>query len=113
MICDCANDAGAGAGAATAASGLRARRRAVALVLLGCGLAGGCASDYRLEDPELGSAVRHQIAIQTAEPERGAPGLWGQKAETALKAYREDAGDLGRIDERSLGESVTGGGGGG
>ncbi len=64
---------------------------------LGVGLAmlvlAGCASDDSRNDYRFGGAVRHQIAIQTANPGASAYGLDGIKAAGALSAYQKDQGD--------------------
>ncbi len=64
---------------------------------LGTGLAllflAGCASDDPRDDYRFGGAVRHQIAIQTANPGASAYGLDGVKAAGALSAYQKDQGD--------------------
>ena len=64
---------------------------------LGVGLAvlflAGCASDDSRNDYRFGGAVRHQIAIQTANPGGSAYGLDGVKAAGALSAYQKDQGD--------------------
>ena len=53
----------------------------------------GCASDDSRNDYRCGGAVRHQIAIQTANPGASAYGLDGVKAAGALSAYQKDQGD--------------------
>lgn len=60
----------------------------------GCGLVAlimtaGCARDYTLEDGRYGEAVRYTIAVQTADPHRGARGLDGEKAEASMRHYKE------------------------
>ena len=66
-------------------------------VSLGTGLAllllAGCASDDPWDNYRFGGAVRHQIAIQTANPGASAYGLDGVKAAGALSAYQKDQGD--------------------
>lgn len=49
-------------------------------------------------DPEFGNAVKSNMAVQVVTPEAGrteqpAPPLEGQKAERALKDYRQEKGD--------------------
>lgn len=65
---------------------------------LGVGLAvlflAGCAREDSRNDYHFGGAVRHQIAIQTANPGASAYGLDGVKAAGALSAYQKDQGDL-------------------
>ncbi len=64
---------------------------------LGMGLAllllAGCASKDPWENYHFGGAVRHEIAIQTANPGASAYGLDGVKAAGALSAYQKDQGD--------------------
>ena len=66
-------------------------------VSLGTGLAllllAGCASNDPWDNYRFGGAVRHQIAIQTANPGASAYGLDGVKAAGALSAYQKDQGD--------------------
>ncbi len=56
-------------------------------------LLAGCASDDPRDNYRFGGAVRHQIAIQTANPGASAYGLDGVKAAGALSAYQKDQGD--------------------
>ncbi|MCC7277427.1 MAG: hypothetical protein IT487_03805 [Chromatiaceae bacterium] len=76
---------------------MRIPSRLQASVRLGTGLAllflAGCASDDPRDDYRFGGAVRHQIAIQTANPAASAYGLDGVKAAGALSAYQKDQGD--------------------
>lgn len=72
------------------------------------GLLSGCASDNTLNDPSFGSTVRHQIAIQTANPGRSAHGLDGQKLAAALSLYRADAATPKSVDSEQLGAVSTG-----
>jgi membrane-associated PAP2 superfamily phosphatase len=71
--------------------------RLQASVRLGASLAllliAGCASNNPWENYHFGGAVRHQIAIQTANPGASAYGLDGVKAAGALSAYQKDQGD--------------------
>ena len=62
--------------------------RGLALLLLA-----GCASDDPRDGYRFGGTVRHQIAIQTANPGASAYGLDGVKAAGALSAYQKDQGD--------------------
>jgi len=52
-------------------------------------LATGCADDYTVEDTRFGEAVRYTVALQTADPHRGARGLDGEKAEAGMRFYKE------------------------
>lgn len=60
-------------------------------VLLAVLIIGGCASDwdYSVEDPNFGEAVRYTVALQTADPNTGARGLHGEKAEAVMRGYKE------------------------
>ena len=68
----------------------------------------GCASDHALNDPNFGSTVRHQIAVQTANPGRSAYGLDGQKMALALSQYRQDVATPKTVDTMALGTVTTG-----
>ena len=59
---------------------------AVALLL------GACATEPEPDNLVFGESVRHMIALQTADPDAGARGLDGERAEAALRAYRQDVG---------------------
>ena len=76
---------------------MRISFRLQAGVRLGTSLAllllAGCASDDPRDNYHFGGAVRHQIAIQTANPSASAYGLDGVKAAGALSAYQKDQGD--------------------
>jgi hypothetical protein len=65
-------------------------------------LLAGCANDDTRDDYHFGGAVRHQIAIQTANPGSSAYGLDGVKAAGALSAYQKDQGDLKSVDDMDL-----------
>jgi hypothetical protein len=58
----------------------------------------GCALDDGPVDTGFGDSVRRTIALQSAEPDRGARGMDGDKAETAIRAYRgeEVSGSAGK-----------------
>jgi len=84
--------------------------------LLGLGiltpLVTGCASDnLNHADQNYGNSVRSMIALQTAQPARGATGLDGEKAAKALEAYRKDVAKPEEVDQEQL-TAVTGVGGG-
>jgi hypothetical protein len=51
-------------------------------------LIAGCATDGEPDNIRFGESVRHTIALQTTDPNAGATGLDGQKAEQVLRAYR-------------------------
>ncbi len=79
----------------------------------GAGLAllflAGCASDDSRDDYRFGGAVRHQIAIQTANPGGSAYGLDGVKAAGALSAYQKYQGDPKSVKTFSLATTQAGG----
>lgn len=53
-------------------------------------LTAGCANYPEPDNIRFGESVRHTIALQTTDPNAGATGLDGEKAEGALRAYRGD-----------------------
>ena len=55
-------------------------------------LLGACATDQEWENPSFGESVRHTIALQTTDPNVGARGLDGEKAELVLRNYRTSVG---------------------
>ncbi len=72
----------------------------------------GCADDEQLADPHFGDSVRRMIAVQTADPNRGARGMDGIKAEQALEAYREEKADRAAVGNVPLTLTFGGQGGG-
>jgi hypothetical protein len=62
----------------------------------------GCVTEPDItQDPDFGQSVRQTIAIQTADPWAGAPGLDGQKASAVLRTYRQQVADP-RAVEREI-----------
>ena len=61
-----------------------------------------CATDPEPDNIRFGESVRHMIALQTTSPNAGARGLDGEKAEAALRAYREDVGSLKSVEKAKV-----------
>ena len=55
-------------------------------------LIGACATDQDWDNPRFGESVRHTIALQTTDPDAGARGLDGEKAELVFRNYRTSVG---------------------
>ena len=53
-------------------------------------LIASCATDPTANNIRFGESVRHMITLQTADPQSGATGLDGEKAEEVIRAYRAD-----------------------
>ena len=51
-------------------------------------LLGACATDHEWDNPSFGESVRHTIALQTTDPNVGARGLDGEKAELVYRNWR-------------------------
>jgi hypothetical protein len=69
----------------------RPSRLALAGVLVGATLVGGCATDpEEADDTEFGASVRHMIATQTYEPGTETGAMDGEKAQAGLAEYRKD-----------------------
>lgn len=73
--------------------------KAIAIVML-VGVLPACTSPTPTIDEDFGAAVRHNIAVQTINPDAGGPdasdSIDGQQAQRALESYRqpqEPAGD--------------------
>jgi hypothetical protein len=75
------------------------QRGAAAAVLV---LLGACATDPEPDNLRFGAAVRHMISVQTADPNAGARGLDGEKAEQALRAYRGDVGSRESVNQAKV-----------
>lgn len=65
-------------------------------------LLSGCAQDNAVVEQDFGSAVRHMIAVQTANPGSSAYGLDGQKAALTLDKYRKDVANPKEVDTEEL-----------
>ena len=65
-------------------------------------LIGACATEPELDNLVFGDSVRHMIALQTADPNAGASGLDGERAEAALRAYRQDVGEPEKVQKAVL-----------
>ena len=61
----------------------------------------GCETEPSRVEQSFGSSVRNAIALQTADPDAGAHGLDGVKAENSLKEYRGDVAKPEKV-ERDL-----------
>lgn len=76
-------------------------------------LLSGCAQDNAVVEQDYGIAVRHMIAVQTANPGSSAYGLDGQKAALTLDKYRRDVANPKDVDKEGLtgsaGVSASGG----
>ena len=77
--------------------GLRPAGVAAAALLLAA-----CATDPAVDNLRFGESVRHMITLQTADPNSGAPGLDGEKAETVLRTYRGDVAELKTTERQSI-----------
>ena len=53
-------------------------------------LLAACVTDPTADNIRFGESVRHMITLQTADPQSGAAGLDGEKAEEVIRAYRAD-----------------------
>lgn len=66
--------------------------RAIAIVMI-VGVLPACAVPAPTVDEDFGAAVRHNIAVQTTNPDAGGPdasgSIDGQKAVQALESYRQ------------------------
>lgn len=75
---------------------MRSRHNAIRyslMLVLGTSL-GACALDDDPRNADFGQSVRRTVALQTAEPNRGARGMDGDKAAATIRSYR-DRGDAG------------------
>jgi type IV pilus biogenesis protein CpaD/CtpE len=70
----------------------------IGLGLLGLIIA-GCATEPSKVEANFGSSVRNAIALQTADPNRDAPGLDGEKAGVVLQTYRGDVAKPERVQQ--------------
>ena len=50
-----------------------------------------CAAYHEPDNIRFGESVRDMVALQTADPDAGAPALDGEKAERAFNLYRGSA----------------------
>lgn len=66
------------------------------MLLLSTILLASCVEEPRLRDEPFGESVRHMILVQTTDPEREPLGLDGEKALSALQAYRSGSGGDGQ-----------------
>jgi hypothetical protein len=55
-------------------------------------LLGACATNQDWDNPRFGESVRHTIALQTTDPNVGARGLDGEKAELVYRNYQTSVG---------------------
>lgn len=65
-------------------------------------LVAACATDQEPDNINFGESVRHTIALQTNDPDAGAFGLDGEKAEKTLRAYRGDVGQPQAVDTADI-----------
>ena len=61
-----------------------------------------CAMDQEWDNPRFGESVRHTIALQTTDPDAGAPGLDGEKAENVLRTYRGSTGSPKSVESANV-----------
>jgi len=81
----------------------RAPRSAiVSLWLLTPLLVAACATDQDPDNLRFGESVRNTIALQTNDPNAGAFGLDGEKAEKTMRAYRGDVGQPQSVENASI-----------
>ena len=61
-----------------------------------------CAAYQEPDNIRFGESVRDMIALQTADPDAGAPGLDGEKAERAFGRYRTSAATPQSVQKTSV-----------
>jgi hypothetical protein len=64
-----------------------------------------CATDTEPDNLRFGESVRHMISLQTTDPNSGARGLDGVKAEQAFRAYETDVAARGSVGKGKIGFS--------
>jgi len=65
-------------------------------------LIGACATHDDWDNPRFGESVRHTIALQTTDPDAGARGLDGEKAENVLRTYRGSTGSPESVESANV-----------
>ena len=76
--------------------------RTLSVCLLAAGLLAGCAAFQEPDNIQFGDSVRHMIALQTTDPDPGARGLDGEKAEQTMRAYRGNVGSPQNVENANI-----------
>jgi len=65
-------------------------------------LLGACATNQDWDNPRFGESVRHTIALQTTDPNVGARGLDGEKAELVYRNWRTSVGSPQSVEKANV-----------